>query len=71
VVQTFKRIDENSARNAAKHMGEIEPAVQFDPEDAALWMIVRACDNLERLGLTRSARISEFESWFYEQIVGL
>jgi hypothetical protein len=42
----------------------------FDFEEAALWTIVRACDNCDRLGLTRSARMREFENYFYEQVVG-
>ena len=34
-------------------------------------MIVRACDNSDRLGLPRTARMREFENWFYEHVVGV
>ena len=62
--------DENRARNAAKHMAcASEPSVTVDLEDAALWMIVRACDNSDRLGLPRTTRMLEFENWFYEHVV--
>jgi hypothetical protein len=62
---------ENRARNAAKHMGCAgEPTVTVDLEDAAIWMIVRACDNFERLGLPRSPRMLEFKIWFYKHVIG-
>lgn len=58
---------ENHARNAAKHIGSSSGhTVTVDLEDAAIWMIVRACDNSGRLGLPRSANMLEFEHWFYE-----
>ena len=40
-----------------------------DLEYAAIWAIVRACDNYNRLGLPRTARMLEFDSWFYENVV--
>jgi hypothetical protein len=39
-----------------------------DPEYAAIWAIVRACDNSNRLGLPRTARMLEFDNWFYENV---
>ena len=62
---------ENHARNAAKHIDSgSEQTVTVDLEDAAIWMIVRACENSGRLGLPRSANMLEFEHWFYENEVG-
>ena len=62
---------ENRARNVAKHIGESnEITVTVDLEDAALWMIVRACDNYRRLQLPGTARMLEFENWFYEYVIG-
>lgn len=62
---------ENRARNAAKHMSSAnEPSVNIDLEDAAIWMIVRACDNSNRLNLQRSPNMLAFEDWFYEHVVG-
>jgi hypothetical protein len=64
--------DENRALNAIKDMASAsEPSVTLDLEEAALWMIVRACDNSDRLGLPRTARMREFENWFDEHVVGL
>ena len=40
-----------------------------DLEYAAIWEIVRACDNSNRLGLPCTARMLEFENWFYENVV--
>jgi len=41
-----------------------------DLEDAATWAIVRACDSSNRLGLPRTARMLEFDDWFYKNVVG-
>jgi len=41
-----------------------------DLEYAAIWAIVRACNNSNRLGLARTARMLEFDNWFYENVVG-
>ena len=41
-----------------------------DPEYAAIWAIVRACENSNRLGLPRTARMLEFDDWFYKNVVG-
>jgi hypothetical protein len=60
--------DENRALIAVTSASE--PSVTFDLEDAALWMIVRACFNSDRLGLPRTARMLEFQAWFDEHVVG-
>jgi hypothetical protein len=44
--------------------------VAVDLEEAALWMIVRACDNYRRLQLPCTARMLEFENRFYEYVIG-
>jgi hypothetical protein len=51
--EAFTR-DENRALTAVASASE--PSVTLDLEDAALWMIVRACFNSDRLGLPRTAR---------------
>jgi hypothetical protein len=63
--------DENKARNAAKHMGApSDTSVTADLEDAAIWMIVRAIDNFERLNLPRTDLMRAFDTWFHENVVG-
>src|SRR5262249_1441033 len=63
--------DENSARLAVTHMVSASgPFVTLDDiEYAAIWAIVRACDNCNRLVLPRTARMLEFDNWFYENVV--
>jgi hypothetical protein len=63
---------ENLARHAAKHMESVNDATgTIDLEDAAIWMIVRACDNYDRLGRSRTGKMTEFDEWFYEHVVGV
>lgn len=63
--------EKNRVRNAAKHMrDETQETVYADIEDEALWMIVRACDNYNRLGLTPTSTMIYFDDWFYENVVG-
>ena len=63
---------ENEARNAAKHMRTPdESTIEVDMKDAALWMLVRACANYDRLDLPRTNRMVEFDNWFYEHVVGV
>lgn len=63
---------ENDARNAAKHMraGD-EASITADLQEAALWMLVRACANYDRLDFQRTDRMREFDNWFYEHAVGV
>jgi len=62
---------ENFARDALKHLQESKGAtITVDLELAACWMLVRALQNGVRLGLDFE-RYSEFDSWFYENIVGV
>lgn len=64
--------EKNRVRNAAKHMGaQFDTQVVADLEDEALWMLVRACDNYNRLELQPTQRMREFDDWFYENVVGI
>lgn len=63
--------EENYAKNSVKHMSDDSEMVSLDLEAAACWMIVRACDNYERLGFERTPLMLEFEDWFHRNIVGL
>ena len=63
--------EKNMARNSVKHMdSKTDETFDADLEDEALWMLVRACDNLLRLGLHPTKRMQQFDEWFYENIVG-
>lgn len=63
---------ENYARNAAKHLfGNDDTYVEVDLNQAAMWMIVRAYANYDRLGLQQTDRMREFDNWFYEFEVGV
>ena len=64
--------EKNRVRNAAKHMGEkTELDLVADLEDEALWMVVRACDNYQRLDLPSTDRMNEFNEWFLKTVVGV
>ena len=64
--------EENAARNALKHMREPdEHTLDTDLEMAAVWMLVRACDNYRRLGLEETEEMGRFTGWFYENVVGI
>jgi hypothetical protein len=64
--------ERNQARNALKHMRAADEAtLTADLEEAAVWMLVRACDNYNRLGLEPTDDMRRFDSWFYEHIVGV
>lgn len=60
---------ENYARNAAKHLFS-DRRMETDLRRAAMWMIVRACANHDRLGRERTDRMREFDVWFHEHEVG-
>ena len=45
--------------------------VTIDLERAAIWMIVRARVNYDRLGLPRTEKMTRFDEWFYEHVVGV
>ena len=63
--------EENLIRNALKHFDDMSsPHLTVDLEDAACWMLVRACENARRLGLNIT-NWWEFDNWFYENVVGI
>lgn len=62
---------ENLARNALKHLqNDKGPTIEIDLEEAACWLLVRALQNGRLLELTFE-RYSDFDNWFYENIVGV
>jgi hypothetical protein len=63
--------EENRTRNALKHFGENDtPTLTTNLEDAACWILVRACENAKRLELD-IARFNDFDNWFYEHVIGI
>jgi hypothetical protein len=57
--------------NALRHLDKTDaPEFEADLEEAACWMLVRACENAHRLGLTVQG-FDAFNDWFYEHIVGV
>ncbi len=62
---------QNRARDALKHLQEEEGStIKMDLEEAACWILVRALENGQGLGIEFS-RFEEFDNWFYENIVGI
>src|SRR5260370_4215607 len=56
--------------NALRHFDTTdEPDFIADLEEAACWMLVRACENAHRLGLTVQG-FDAFNDWFHEHVVG-
>jgi hypothetical protein len=56
---------------AYNHIRSLVENEYVDLEKVELWMIVRACDNFERLGLTQSERMFQFDEWFHANFVGI
>ncbi len=57
--------------NALRHFNETDgPSFDADLTEAACWMLVRACDNARRLGLSL-AGFDTFDDWFYTHFVGV
>lgn len=62
---------ENRVANVVRHFDETDaPDFEADLEEAACWMLVRACENAHRLGLTVQG-FDAFNDWFYEHVVGV
>ena len=61
--------DANRALNAIKDMASATKP-SLDLEEAAYSTLVRACENYDLLGLPRTAKMREFQDWFYEHVVG-
>ncbi|MEW8030258.1 MAG: hypothetical protein AB2754_19700 [Candidatus Thiodiazotropha endolucinida] len=63
--------EENRIRNILKHLGSgDDEEFTADLEDAACWMLVRACENASRLSIELD-RFKDFDDWFYANIVGV
>ncbi|WP_206996186.1 hypothetical protein [Trinickia mobilis] len=62
---------ENLVANVVRYFDKADaPDFEADLEEAACWMLVRACENAHRLGLTVQG-FDAFNDWFYEHVVGL
>jgi hypothetical protein len=68
--EEFIREEDRALISATRMEAASGPSVTLDLEEAALWIIVRACDNCDRLGLPGTARMRELENYFYEHVVG-
>ena len=67
--EDFLRDEKRAPLAVTPMMSASGPFVILDDlEYAAIWAIVRACDNSNRLGLPRTARMLEFGNWFYENV---
>ena len=61
---------ENRVKNALKHFSENDnESITEDLEYSAVWILVRACENAFRLGVSIK-RYGEFEVWFQKNILG-
>ncbi|MEJ6120851.1 hypothetical protein MT390_02995 [Vibrio sp. 2-Bac 85] len=68
----FTTNGENKVRNAVKHLSSKDDLTfEADIQDEAVWMLVRATDNYNRLGFKPTDLMHEFNGWFYEHIVGI
>lgn len=63
--------EENKIRNILKHFDSGDDEVfTADLEEAACWMLVRACENASRLDIDLE-RFHDFDDWFYTNIIGV
>jgi hypothetical protein len=68
--KTFNDAD-NCAAYALRHFDRTNaPDFEADLEGAACWMLVRACENAHRLGLTVQD-FDAFNEWSCEHVVGV
>jgi len=62
---------ETCVANTLRHFDRTNaPDFEADLEEAACWMLVRACENAHRLGLTVQG-FDAFDDWFYQHTVGV
>jgi hypothetical protein len=62
---------ENRVSNALRYFAKTSaPDFEADLEEAACWMLVRACENAHRLGLTVQG-FDAFNDWFYAHVVAV
>lgn len=68
----FTTQGKNKVRNSVKHLsGEDDFSFYADIQDEAVWMLVRATANFQRLGFSPTELMHDFDGWFYENIVGI
>ena len=68
----FTTHGKNRVRNAVKHLAKQNDFnFQADIEEEAVWMLVRATSNYQRLGFYPTELMHEFDEWFYENVVGI
>lgn len=61
--------NENRVRNALKHYdAKDEPQITADLQEAARWMLERACENAHKLEL-HVPRADEFGAWYCKTLV--
>ncbi len=63
-------VEENKIRNILKHFDSDDEVFTADLEEAACWMLVRACENASKLDINLK-RFQDFDDWFYTNIVGI
>ncbi|KVH72229.1 hypothetical protein WJ41_13950 [Burkholderia ubonensis] len=64
---------QNRVYRALKHYNFARadgPTFEADLQEAACWMLVRACENAHRLDLTVTG-FDTFNDWFYTHVVGV
>ncbi|MBN3761156.1 hypothetical protein [Burkholderia sp. Ac-20365] len=62
---------QNRVSNALRHFDASDsPDFEADLDEAACWMLVRACENGHRLGRVVQG-YDEFDAWFMEHVVGM
>ena len=60
---------ESCVATAQRHFDKTNaPDFEADLEEAACWMLMRACENAHRLGLTVQG-FDTFDEWFCEHVV--
>jgi hypothetical protein len=60
---------ESCVATALRHFDKTTaPDFEADLEEAACWMLMRACENAQRLGLTVQG-FDTFNEWFCEHVV--
>ncbi|NKC11951.1 MAG: hypothetical protein GKR94_07045 [Gammaproteobacteria bacterium] len=63
--------EENKIRNMLKHFdSNDDDSFTADLEEAACWILVRACENASKLDIELD-RFQDLDDWFYANIVGV
>ncbi|MHB8562632.1 MAG: hypothetical protein ACYDDA_01555 [Acidiferrobacteraceae bacterium] len=68
----FTTQGKNKVQNAVKHLSSADDLIfDADVKEEALWMLVRAIGNHQRLGFGSTELMNKFEEWFYANVVGI